>query len=74
MQDGHFRIPGKLPILEGDEMTLLGQKLQWKWDAEAEEVVIDLDEHTLDKGFYAWVFKVSVARSEPLVAHMSGEL
>lgn len=71
---GEFRIPGRLPILPGDEMTLLGHSVHWRWDAVAEEVVIQVDEYTLDQGFYAWVFKVSVVRPDPLVSHVVDEL
>ncbi|KAI8624155.1 glycoside hydrolase family 29 protein [Xylariaceae sp. FL1651] len=65
--NGSVSVPAPLPILEGDQVSLLGVEgggnLTWKLVGEENQMVllIDIDEVLLDEDEFCWVFKISYA-------------
>ncbi|KAI1498455.1 glycoside hydrolase family 29 protein [Biscogniauxia marginata] len=65
--DGLVSVPAPVPILEGDEVSLLavegGQALQWSVSGKGSDTVlgIEVQENLLDKEEFCWVFKIKYA-------------
>lgn len=65
VRDGAVRVPGPIPILKGDKVSLLavkgGENLAWKVDGEGDQKVlsIEVESGLLDKEEFCWVFKIN---------------
>ncbi|KAI1634224.1 glycoside hydrolase family 29 protein [Biscogniauxia mediterranea] len=63
-EDGTVSVPAPVPILEGDEVSLLavegGEDLKWSVEGQGWDAVlrIEIEEDMLDKDEFCWVFKV----------------
>ncbi|KAI1411571.1 glycoside hydrolase family 29 protein [Hypoxylon sp. FL1857] len=66
-QDGVVSVSAPVPVLEGDEIDLLGieggEKLAWSVIGRGSETVleIEVDDALLDKDEFCWVFKIGYA-------------
>ncbi|KAI3319793.1 glycoside hydrolase family 29 protein [Xylariaceae sp. AK1471] len=67
VENGLVKVPAPLPILEGDEVSLLavdgGENLVWKASGEGDQKVLNIeaDDALLDKDEFCWVFKIKYA-------------
>jgi alpha-L-fucosidase len=67
VDNGMVNVPAPLPILEGDEVSLLaidgGENLAWRASGEGDRKVlnIEVDDELLDKEEICWVFKIRYA-------------
>ncbi|KAI1120450.1 alpha-L-fucosidase [Nemania abortiva] len=67
VEDGVVRVPAPIPILKGDEVSLLavdgGRNLAWDVGSQGDqkELKIKVEDAQLDKDEFCWVFKVKYA-------------
>ncbi|OTA82160.1 glycoside hydrolase family 29 protein [Hypoxylon sp. CO27-5] len=67
LHDGVVDVAAPVPVLEGDQISLLGveggEKLTWKVAGQGDQAVlkIEVDDALLDKDEFCWVFRIEYA-------------